>query len=227
MQEKFFITQTIYRYDENGKACKDGCTNVDLTYNILDLPQTATKTVLSLTYLYDATGQKLRKTSNLEGTTDYVDGIQYRNNVIDFIQTEEGLARNNTGNSSYEYNLTDHLGNVRYTFNKHPTTGAIQTLQIDNYYAFGLRKSATAGTNKYLYNGKELQEELGQYDYGARFYDPVIGRWTSVDPLAEKMRRHSPFNYGLNNSIRFIDPDGAQSLIGSRKMGNIFGTRMS
>ena len=85
-----------------------------------------------------------------------------------------------------------------------------EIVEVNNYYPFGLLHNYTATSGnayQYKYNGKELQE-TGMYDYGARFYMPDIGRWGVVDPLAEKMRRWSPFTYAFDNPIRFIDPDG-------------------
>ncbi|MFN0291065.1 DUF6443 domain-containing protein [Pedobacter helvus] len=197
-----------YSYDANGNATYDGRKDLTFTYNHLNLPATVIGPA-NISYIYDAMGRKLRKISSTTGTTDYVDGIQYKNDgTIDFIQTGEGMALNSDGSYTYRYNLTDHLGNVRTSFDIYG--GAVRILQRDDYYAFGLRKlgSPNDDRNKYLYNGKELQDELEQYDYGARFYDPVIGRWNVIDPLAENYDKVSPYNYGLNNPIFYIDPDG-------------------
>ena len=70
--------------------------------------------------------------------------------------------------------------------------------------------------NRYRYNGKELNEELGLYDYGARNYDPTIGRWLQIDPLAEKYTDLTPYSYVGNMPIVAYDPDGMRiNVIGS------------
>ncbi len=65
-------------------------------------------------------------------------------------------------------------------------------------------------TNKYLYNGKELQEDFGLdwYDYGARFYDAQLGRFHTQDRFAEKYYSLSPYQYAANNPIKYIDVNG-------------------
>lgn len=203
-----------YGYDANGNMTSDASKGIGtngITYNLLNLPQAIG--AKNTTYSYDAAGQKLRRVI-LTNTTDYVSGIQYDGlttgtPTLTFIQTEEGRAlANGAANYNYEYTLTDHLGNSRVSFDAgNPTVAK----QVDDYYPFGMEISQgtiPSPKNEYLYNNKELQENLGLYDYGARFYDPVIGRWTSVDPEVEKYEKWSPYNYVLNNPISNTDPKG-------------------
>ncbi|MDB5142980.1 MAG: repeat-associated core protein [Mucilaginibacter sp.] len=210
---------TSYTWDGNGNLLSNTNTvnttqNKGFTYNLLNLPQAVTVSGGTVTYTYDATGNKLRKVSVISGvtkTTDYINGIEYdgaATDTLNFIQTGEGKAAKSGGIYDYNYYLGDNLGNTRITFGT--KTGTAVSYQKDDYYPFGMEINSlvTIPKNEYLYNKKELQEELTEYDYGARFYDPVIGRWSTIDPLAEKYRRFTPYNYGGDNPIRFIDPDG-------------------
>ena len=75
--------------------------------------------------------------------------------------------------------------------------------------------NGAAGNNKIQYNGKEWNDDfgLGWSDYGARFYDPAIARWGAVDPLSEKYNKWSPYNYTMNNPVKYIDPNGKDIII--------------
>ncbi|WP_089755607.1 RHS repeat domain-containing protein [Chryseobacterium soldanellicola] len=133
--------------------------------------------------------------------------------VLKFVPTSEGYF--NFENNKYIYNYVDHLGNVRISYFNNGS-GA-EVLEENNYYPFGLKHegyNALAGnpTYNYKYNGKELQQESGMYDYGARFYMPDIGRWGVVDPRSQYT--HEAYNYVWNNPISFNDPTGMEGELG-------------
>lgn len=72
--------------------------------------------------------------------------------------------------------------------------------------------------NNYLYNGKELQEGIGQYDYGVRLYDPAIARWNVIDPMAENHYDTNPYHYVLNNPMLYMDYMGLDTTYNGNNM---------
>ncbi|HTH56188.1 MAG TPA: SpvB/TcaC N-terminal domain-containing protein [Cyclobacteriaceae bacterium] len=114
-----------------------------------------------------------------------------------------------TGNvaESFRYFFhPDHLGSTSYV-----TDASGEVYQHVEYFAFGetfVDEHSNTNRTPYLFNGKELDEETGLYYYGARYYDPKVSLWVSVDPKADQSPEWSPFNYTYNNPMRFVDPDG-------------------
>ncbi|WP_142725833.1 RHS repeat domain-containing protein, partial [Chryseobacterium sp. ON_d1] len=220
-------------YNLNGNMTDHPDKKMKISYNYLNLPSYISVNegligISNTSYTYRADGTKVSKTYSMNGSieTNYLDGFQYDNRhaydtsaslytvpSLKFVPTSEGYY--DFTENKYIYNYTDHLGNIRVSYKNNGT--AVEVIDTNSYYPFGLKHqngpvvpAPFAGVPyNYKYNGKELQE-TGMYDYGARFYMPDMGRWGVVDPLAEKMRRWSPYNYAFNNPLRYIDPDGRQ-----------------
>jgi RHS repeat-associated protein len=214
-----------YQYDDNGNLTRDDNKGITLiTYNYLNLPQEITFTGnRKLQFVYDAGGAKLRKIANNNGTettTDYVNGTEYLNTALQRIaHTEGSVSRQTDGSMKHEYVLRDHLGNTRVTFTDLDNDGVVTASdikQMNHFYPFGLNMegnwNGASGENKYAYNGKEWNDDfgLGMNDYGARYYDPAVARWWNIDPLTEKMSRHSAYNYCYNNPLKYVDPNGCE-----------------
>jgi RHS repeat-associated protein len=148
---------------------------------------------------------------------DYIGGIEYRTGVREAIYTAEGrVFYTSPTTPRYEYTIKDHLGNARLSFSDVNTNGTVdfatEVLQENHYYPFGLGfdgnwKNDAARDNRYQYNGKEINDDFGLNwnDYGARWLDAAIGRWWSVDLMTEKHFGLNPFNYTLNNPLKYAD----------------------
>ncbi|MDW7691101.1 RHS repeat-associated core domain-containing protein [Flammeovirgaceae bacterium SG7u.111] len=156
-------------------------------------------------YIYNEDGElvedKVRWLHN--GMVD--EDWNYLNILSDVEVTQDGTAKVFVANESA---VSVWFDDLQITHKK----GIIA--QENHYYPFGMNMAGIERKgipdHKFQYNGKEKQEEhgLNWADYGARFYDSQLGRWHTVDPLADQMRRHSVYNYAFDNPIRFIDPDG-------------------
>ena len=223
-------TGADFVYDTFGNITQDKNKGItDISYNHLNLPYQVTfGNGSNIKYTYDAAGTRLKKQVQPSGgalvTTDYVNGFQYENNVLQFFPHAEGYVKRNTNNTYlYVYQYKDHLGNIRLSYADVNGNGTIQPaseiLEENNYYPFGLKhkgyneivnSNRSEAAEKYKYNGKELNEDLGMnvYEYGWRQYDPAIGRFQKIDRFAEKYNPISPYSYGANNPIKYVDVMG-------------------
>ena len=234
---------STYTYDTNGNLTADPNKSItNIVYNHLNLPTTITFTNnRTISFLYDAGGNKLRKTVVDNGTMqyiqDYVGGIEYRTNSSNVIALEaiyhaEGRITTISGTLKYEYAMKDHLGNTRLMFCDKNSNGVItqsgapessEVTQENHYYAFGMAmenvwyNTPSVLDSKYTFNGKEYNDDFGLNwnDYGARMYDPAIGKWNGFDAMAEAYQSMSPYHYAMNNPMRFIDPNGMYSASGT------------
>jgi RHS repeat-associated protein len=122
---------------------------------------------------------------------------------LEKILTENGYYEN----GNYYFYIRNHLGSNAVVADQNGTE-----IQRTYYYPFGMTMaiSSEPAAQPYKYGGKELDvmNGLNQYDYSARYYDPAYGRFTTMDPLAEKYYSISPYAYCMNNPIRFNDPTG-------------------
>ena len=142
--------------------------------------------------------------------TDYCGNLIYRNDTLTMLLMEEGYVTFATsGTPTYHYYLKDHLGNVRIVMSQDGTVD-----QRNQYYPDGtlFGKQSTGGTvQPYKFGQKELERTLplDEYDFGARWMDPVVGaRFTTMDPLCEKYYSISPYAYCGGDPMNAVDPDG-------------------
>ena len=182
----------------------------------------------TITYTYDANGKKLRTIHNIGGSTvtkDYCGNVIYENGIAKLLLTEAGYIT--LADKKHHFFLQDHQGNNRIVADEN---GKVE--ETNHYYPFGgTFASAASSVQAYKYNGKELDTKngLNWYDYGARMYDPAIGRWHAGDPMVEEFYRISPYTYCYNSPILLVDPNGMWPTWGGIKRGlsNAVNTSMS
>ena len=210
MEFKDAAHETVeYEYDKNGNLAKDLNKKIsEIQYNILNLPSHITfADGNSIVYEYAADGSKVRTTHTINDnvtSTVYCGNAVYENGSLTMLLNESGYY--SFQDNKFHFYIKDHQGNVRVVADE---TGKVD--EVNDYYPFGgLMSNVCNNVQSYKYNGKELDRKggLDWYDYGARHYDAMIGRWCAVDSLAEKYNSFNVYNYCGNNPIRYVDPNG-------------------
>ena len=221
---------SVATYDAKGRQTSyTQGTSRTVTYNLLDLPQQETVGSTIVTdRKYSADGTKLQEKVTTSGssvlTRDYIGNLIYENGTLKKILFDGGYVDMTGSAPAYRFYLTDHLGSVRVVAAADGTV-----MQVNHYYPYGglmtdprhTIASSVASDSRYRFTGKELSEESGEYDFGARYLDPIPGRFTTLDPLAEKYYNLSPYTYCIGNPIRLVDPNGMDIYLYDKKTGQL------
>jgi RHS repeat-associated protein len=206
------VSGNDYDYWLDGSLKKDNNKEItQIDYNYLKLPQKINLTGGRwIDYEYDASGVKLKKTLSTGKVTDYEEDDIYENGVLYQTAHDEGRIVDGI----YEYNITDHLGNVRVSFKD--SAGVAKITQVNHVGAWGepltgINSVNTPKINNFTLSTYEKENDfgIGVFDAHARVFDPVTPRFWQIDPLAEKYFDLNGYNYVANNPILLIDPFGA------------------
>jgi RHS repeat-associated protein len=201
---------TDYTYNLDGSLASDANKGITIEYNYLKLPRRIVKGSTVILNEYDAMGKKLKETIG-SNVTDYSGNKIYKNGAL--YQIAHGEGRIISG--EYEYHIKDHLGNLRVAFRD--SLGVAKITQANSFGCWGedlptlSYQKSSWNKDFFKFTGKEELQGTGYIDFGARLYDNLVPRFISIDPLSELSKRFSPFVYGNNNPLRFIDPDGMQA----------------
>ena len=217
---------TEYTYDADGRMTSDlnrGLTA--MTYNVMGLLSGVTKSSgASATWNYDGSGRKVRRAVTSSGgtmvTTDYIGNAVYTDGVLALLRIPNGYVTMSGTTPSYHYYQKDHLGSNRMV-----TTAGGTVQQISHFYPFGgvFGESSGATLQRFKFTDKEQDFSIlpGWYDFGARYYDPVLCQWTGPDPLSGKYPAWSPYAYCKNSPAWLVDPDGWEPI--KKSAGSVMG----
>ena len=131
-------------------------------------------------------------------------------------ELDKTVHDSNTGTPSYKdyWQVKDHLGSVRAVYDL-STTGTIDSKkkELSDYQPYGNRIARTSTSyNHWRFSGKEEQKidgtDFGLLDFGARYYDPWLARWTTQDPLAHKYAGINPYVYCNGDPVNLVDVEG-------------------
>ncbi len=177
-------------------------------------------------YTYDGNGTRVKKAIQGGSTTWYI-GSHYEKKDSTYTKYifAGGTRIAKVTTSGYHILHSDHLGSSTVLSD---STGAIA--ESTEYNPFGTTRTHSGATlTNYKYTDQELDPETGLYNYGARYYDPMIGRFISPDPIVQ-----APFNpqslnryrYCINSPLVYTDPSGYWSwnpLDWAEEIGDFFG----